>query len=148
MASDNIQKKQISKVNHFSVDISVTFWPWILIISFWHTCYKISYIKYDYILFLFRKLPFYNRDNLYWGSRSWVLKSTFIIKQCQGVRWSYIPIFSRFCYISYICIKFPIFHPKILYFSKTIRNKDWFWVDISYKHDIQRLYKILMLKLL
>ena len=70
MASDNIQKKQISKVNHFSVDISVTFWPWILIISFWHTCYKISYIKYDYILFLFRKLPLYNRDNLYRGSRS------------------------------------------------------------------------------
>jgi len=32
------------------------------------------------------------------------------------------PIFSRFCYASYICLKFPILHPKILYFSKS-----WFF---------------------
>ena len=47
-----------------------------------------------------------------------------LLTWCQVVLYSYIfPIFSRFCYISYIYLKFPIFHPKILYFSKTMRKK-------------------------
>jgi hypothetical protein len=45
---------------------------------------------------------------------------------CQVILYSYIfPIFSRFCYISYICLKFPIFHPKILYFFQKCEKKRW-----------------------
>ena len=37
----------------------------------------------------------------------------------QGVEWSYIPIFSRFCYISYISSQIPIF------FQNYERKKSW-----------------------
>jgi hypothetical protein len=60
---------------------------------------------------------------------------------CQVILYSYIPIFlhfSRFCYISYICLKFPILHSKILYFFSQLWEKRLilsFRVEISYKHD-------------
>jgi hypothetical protein len=46
-------------------------------------------------------------------------------------------------YFLYICLKFPILHPKILYFSKTMRRKveSLIFSGISYKHNT-RLYKI------
>jgi hypothetical protein len=51
---------------------------------------------------------------------------------CLLILYSYIfHMFSRFCYIFYICLKFPIFHPKILYFSKTIRKKSWIFKILS-----------------
>ena len=60
----------------------------------------------------------------------------------QGVKGSYIlSIFSRFCYISYICLKFSIyFLPKSYIFLKLIllwekKLNILFWVEISYKHD-------------
>ena len=55
----------------------------------------------------------------------------------QGVKWSYIPRFSRFCYISYICLIFLYFIPKSYIFPKLWEQKLnlLFWVEISYKHD-------------
>jgi hypothetical protein len=38
----------------------------------------------------------------------------------QGVKWSYIPIFWRFCYISYICLKFLYFIPIIFFVKKMV----------------------------
>jgi hypothetical protein len=38
-------------------------------------------------------------------------------EQYQGVKWSYIPIFSRFCFISYICQKILSYIPKSYIFQ-------------------------------
>ena len=40
---------------------------------------------------------------------------------CQVILYSYI--LKILLYISYICLKFPILHPKILYFSKSMWKK-------------------------
>jgi hypothetical protein len=54
-----------------------------------------------------------------------------IVDKC---RVSSDPIFSRFCYISYICLTFPKLQPEILYFSKTMRKKEQTTIKMDMYH--------------